>query len=185
MSHTLLNIHNQWQWVARSYCFVSRGHKSPRLGICFISCNILNKSYKIVGLRILILFFPGATSRDAMLSLRFAEDSAGLLTLTLFSMCCFKMDFTWQRYGVFDHVSRVSGCRCSIMLIYLFIYCHSVYYFYIKRRLRLMIKYLTATDHFFLNYPKCKYTLQISFRKKNRCCPVNRPVKKYSNLFLK
>lgn len=40
----------------------------------------------IDGLKVLVLLFTGATNRDATLSLRFTEDSAGLLTLTLLSV---------------------------------------------------------------------------------------------------
>ena len=41
-----------------------------------------------VGLKILVLLFTGPTNRDAMLSRRFTDDSAGSLALILFSMFC-------------------------------------------------------------------------------------------------
>lgn len=40
----------------------------------------------------LFLFFTGATNRDAMLSQRFIEDSAGLLCLMLFSYAAYFVD---------------------------------------------------------------------------------------------
>lgn len=48
--------------------------------VLHILCSSFDKSYFIMGLRIFLLLFTGATSRDAMSSLRFTEDSAGLHT---------------------------------------------------------------------------------------------------------